>query len=96
MDHFRQNWQKASLGKEGLSFFEWKGHTFFTLEDNNKIILLNLLLLNYWTSFIIFRSNELISQVSDVAHGPLVFAIKYYILDIRNSIFLMNITSVGT
>ena len=37
MDHFRQNWQKACLSKEDLSVFEWKGHTFFTLEDNNKI-----------------------------------------------------------
>ena len=85
LGQFNQIWQWATLVEEDLSLFKWKGHTFLHWEiiTNCKSIftkLLNLLLLNYWTSFIIYISidslkyihrSELVSQVSDVAHGSL-------------------------
>ena len=34
---FNQTWQKASLGKEDLSLFKWKGHTFLHWEKITKL-----------------------------------------------------------
>ena len=37
MVNFNQTWQKASIGKEDLSSFKWKGHTFLNQEIITKL-----------------------------------------------------------
>ena len=86
-------WQKASLGEEDLSLFKWIGHTFLQWKiikncKNTFTKFQNLLLLNYKANFIIYilfiitllkyiHWFELVSQVSDVAHGPPVFFLPH-------------------
>ena len=58
--NFNQTQQKASLGKEDLSLCTWKSHTFShceiitTLQKVHSRNFKNLLLLNYWASFILY------------------------------------------
>ena len=81
----------------------------FTLGDNNKIakvLLQNLkkiVLLNYWASFIIYiiitllkciHLFELVSQVSHVAHGPLVCKIQGTFFFRKNECSLASISVI--
>ena len=58
-----QTWHKASLGEWDSVLF--KEEPFNSHQDNNVFFLLLINVMIYWF--------ELFSQVSDVAHGPLVF-----------------------
>ena len=80
---------KGILGWRGFRFVYIESHTFFQREiitkcKNTFTKLKNLLFQNYWANFMIyiFKSIhwfELVSQVSDVAHGPLVVCFGFYL-----------------
>ena len=88
LGQFQTNLAKSIPGWRDLNLFKWKGHTFLHQEiiitklHRTFTKFKNLLILNYWANFIIciiktslryINWFELVSQVSDLALGPLVY-----------------------
>ena len=87
------------MGEGDLSLFKWKGHTFVQLQMITKLIKCIHKIFKSFPPELLGQSYklysylhlfELVSQVSDVAHEPLVCLYVKYIWFIFNEIFLRS------